>query len=55
MNAVCVEKRFIGAADLRRHMKTHTREEKYECDVCGQRFVYRSNLIAHLKTHIAKK
>ena len=56
MNATYVGKDLsIRAAELRIHMKTHTREKNYECDVCGKSLGQSSNLATHIKIHSRTK
>lgn len=51
----CVQcpKSFRRMEHLRRHLKIHTKERPFACDIvgCGRKFSRSDNLKAHLKTH----
>lgn len=48
---VC-RKSYKTASLLRAHRRRHTSDgERFMCDVCGQRFMYRSNLETHCAIH----
>jgi uncharacterized Zn-finger protein len=36
--------------DMKRHMKTHTGEKNYACEICDKRFACRYNVSAHIKS-----
>ncbi|KAH6923642.1 hypothetical protein HPB50_004319 [Hyalomma asiaticum] len=44
-------KRFFLREDLDKHMRVHTMERPYECDVCGQSFRQLCNMKRHRNMH----
>lgn len=44
-------RRFWSAEDLRRHMRTHTGERPYSCDICCRRFTLKHSMLRHRKKH----
>lgn len=50
MCAFCM-RRFWSAEDLRRHMRTHTGERPFSCDVCRRRFTLKHSMLRHRKKH----
>ena len=47
--------RFHTKAKLRRHMKSHTGERNYECNICQKKFLYSYNVVAHIRNVHEKK
>ncbi len=48
--AFCL-RRFWSAEDLRRHMRTHSGERPYQCDVCSRRFTLKHSMLRHRRKH----
>ena len=44
-------KGFYEKGPLQKHMRTHTGETPYQCDVCLKRFKQRTHLKTHMKVH----
>jgi hypothetical protein len=45
------EKKYIHKKSLIIHLRNHTRERPYVCDLCGYSFIARNHLNRHLKRH----
>ena len=43
------------AGNLKRHMRIHTNEKQYECDVCEKRFSRSDTLKSHMRIHTNEK
>ena len=56
-NHVCLicKKVFNNPSRLRQHLPVHTKEKKYECHMCGNRFTQSSNLYRHVKSQTCQK
>ena len=42
---------FKKPSDLVRHVRTHTKEKPFKCEVCSRAFAVKSTLITHMKIH----
>lgn len=54
---ICVEcdKKFSHRGDYNKHLRKHTGEQPYKCEICHKKFAHTSNLSRHLKLHTGIK
>jgi DNA-directed RNA polymerase subunit RPC12/RpoP len=55
MNVMYVVKGFNQNSNLQKHIRIHTVDKPYKCDVCGKGFNQNTNLQKHIRTHIGDK
>ncbi|XP_034484174.1 zinc finger protein 708-like [Drosophila innubila] len=48
------QKSFASAYHCKNHEKLHTRNDCFECKICGRKFLFESRLTKHLRTHAKK-
>jgi KRAB domain-containing zinc finger protein len=48
-------KGFIHNGTLQKHIRTHTGDAPYKCDICSKGFIHNGNLQAHIRTHTGDK
>ena len=49
------DKDFISNSNLKKHLMTHTREMRFQCNQCDKVFANNTSLIRHLRTHTGEK
>jgi KRAB domain-containing zinc finger protein len=52
---VVCDKVFSQNQHLQYHIRIHTGDKPYKCDICGKGFSQNSNLQMHIRTHKGDK
>jgi hypothetical protein len=50
-NCLYCGKRFSKSSDIKRHLRIHTGERPYKCDVCLKAFRHSWHMVQHKRTH----
>lgn len=45
------DKKFSRPSDMIRHVRTHTKDKPYKCDICNRRFTVKVSLKVHMHIH----
>ena len=43
--------KFSRRSELNRHIRIHTEDRPFGCDICYRRFMWKSSMNKHLRSH----
>jgi KRAB domain-containing zinc finger protein len=46
---------YIKVENLKMHMKTHSGDKSFVCDICGKHFTWRGSFQRHKRAHTINK